>query len=75
MEESYRDYSDSKKENNSEININIDINNYNNKNNSKIKTNSFFDFENKSNINELNDFLGNSYSKYNYDIEDENDIS
>ena len=72
MEESYNDYLDTGKENYSEIRINID-NNY--KNNYPIKTNSFFDFENKSNINEFNDFFGNQYSKYNYDNENENDIS
>ena len=72
MEESYNDYLDTGKENYSEIRINID-NNY--KNNYPIKTNSFLDFENKSNLNEFNDFFGNQYSKYNYDNENENDIS
>ena len=76
MEESYIFNSDNKRNNSTDININTDIYNYN-KNKYKIKSTSFLDYENISNNNDLNDFLINSDTKYNFENDNynENDIS
>ena len=67
MEDSYNYDSYNNKKNNSEIQINTDINFNKNKKNSKI--NSFFGYENMT-YNEINDFFGNSDIKYNFDNND-----
>ena len=66
MEDSFNYYSNSRKGNYSDRQINRN-NNKNSKYNNKLKS---FDYENINNDNEINDFLGNSIIKYNFETDE-----
>ena len=80
MDDSYNYNSFNKKDNSLDMDVNTDLNYYYK---NRDKTNSFFDYQNAINNNEINDFLGNSDIKYNFDNNDnyyakendDNDIS
>jgi len=67
MDDSYNYNSFNKKDNSLDMDANTDLNYYYK---NRDKTNSFFDYQNPINNNEINDFLGNSDIKYNFDNND-----